>query len=286
MTDKLIIRKNNITILNFTIKKARNSKQGQADIMINGFKNGFFDNVVFGNFYEHYKLPNDQINAISWHGYYKIKNNNVNTPIIHAKNQTGKNKNYLAKVGHTGSVNIKEPFGLPICSIFIPGNINLSTLEESNYPSDNSQLKYHFFDLNTNTDRRIDIFVTPDNVKSSDVLNSSLNFMYTFSDIEMFSDPLGSIVQLRNTQNLKINDYKSLNGNDIIVREVENQNSTFKSLEGSYSLLLHDPNDAYSRIINRGVIKYDEDVINVLDLSNLKMKMLKTTYEEEIIKNN
>jgi len=72
----------------------------------------------------------------------------------------------------------------------------------------------------------------------------------------------------------------------MLIRTVRNQveASNFTSLKGSYSLLVHDPNDSYQRIVNRPVIEIDQGA-NVLSEQGLlyKAENLKEKYEKELM---
>ncbi|MDD2481468.1 MAG: hypothetical protein PHF82_04980 [Lutispora sp.] len=51
---------------------AHGSEQiGDSDIMLDTGKGMYFDHVVLGNYFKHYRLPEFLINSISWHGYYQ-----------------------------------------------------------------------------------------------------------------------------------------------------------------------------------------------------------------------
>lgn len=281
MNEKLILLKKDRSILKFIVKPAKKSKYGQVDIMIDGIKKKHFENVVAGNYYRHYSFPDSKINAISWHGYYEIRDdNNINMPKIHFKNESGSER-IVSREPHIGTINAEEPFAVPICSLFVPANMNLEEIEKSEYPI-SLESRVHKVNLDSTKNKRIDIFVTPLGISGDFILRSSLKYVYDFADIKLFNtgifEPLREIGE---SEDIDIQLIKLNNGHEIIIRTVGDQLNN--SLEGTYSLLLHDPNDAYNRIANRFSLTYDPTISEESNLKNVKI--LKTVYENELKEN-
>lgn len=117
MKTRLILQKDGKTIFSLKCKQPKKSKYGELDIMIDAGKNLYFDQVVAGNFFRQYCLPEYKIDSVSWHGYYEIiRDGLLYTPIIHFKNGHDK----VAKEWHLGGVNHEERFAFPICSVYLP----------------------------------------------------------------------------------------------------------------------------------------------------------------------
>ena len=281
---RLILQKDGKTIFSLKCKKPKKSAYGELDIMIDAGKNLFFDQVVAGNFFRHYHLPKDKINAVSWHGYYESKNEGqLFTPIIHFKNGYQK----VAKEWHLGSINHEEPFAFPICSVFLPQEMNLSNVNTNQY-TEQENIKYFIKDIDNNSNKRIDIFVTSKGLTAEKIINSSIGWVYKFADIDMFNTKEGLTTILnREDTNRELETIEDDSGHNMIIRIVRNdlESSIFSRLNGSFSLLVHDPNDAYQRIVNRPIIEIEQGA-NVLSKQGLqrKMELLKEKYEKEVRK--
>lgn len=282
MKTRLILQKEGKTIFTLKCKMQKKSKYGELDIMIDAGKNLYFDQVVAGNFFRHYHLPEDKIDGVSWHGYYESINERLlYTPIIHFKN--GRNK--IAREWHFGSINHEEPFAFPVCSVYLPQEMDLTNVSTSQYGK-HKNIKYFIKELDNTLNQRIDIFITPKGLSAKRVLKSSIGWIYEFVDIDMFNDKEGLITMLiQEDMSKELELIEDDSGHDMIVRTVRNQSesSLFSSLEGSFALLIHDPNNAYQRIVNRPVIEIEQGA-NVLSAQGLlnRAVLLKEKYEKEI----
>lgn len=282
MKTRLILHKEGKTIFSLKCKTPKKGKYGELDIMIDAGKNLYFDQVVAGNFFRHYHLPEDKIDGVSWHGYYESINERLlYTPIIHFKN--GRDK--IAREWHFGSINHEEPFAFPVCSVYIPQEMDLTNVYTSQYGK-HKNIKYFIKELDSTFDQRIDIFITPKGLSAKKVLNSSLGWVYRFADIDMFNDKEG-FTSMLNQEDMSRNPeiLEDDTGHEMIVRTVRNQSesSLFSSLEGSFALLIHDPNGVYERIVNRPIIEIEQGA-NVLSEQGLlnRAVLLKEKYEKEI----
>lgn len=282
MKTRLILHKEGKTIFSLKCKPPKKGKYGELDIMIDAGKNLYFDQVVAGNFFRHYHLPEDKIDGVSWHGYYESINERLlYTPIIHFKN--GRDK--IAREWHFGSINHEEPFAFPVCSVYIPQEMDLTNVYTSQYGK-HKNIKYFIKELDSTFDQRIDIFITPKGLSAKKVLNSSLGWVYRFADIDMFNDKEG-FTSMLNQEDMSRNPeiLEDDTGHEMIVRTVRNQSesSLFSSLEGSFALLIHDPNGVYERIVNRPIIEIEQGA-NVLSEQGLlnRAVLLKEKYEKEI----
>ncbi len=268
MKNKIVILKRGRRI--FTLKNGppkKPSKKGDVDIMLEsrlGKNPVYFENVVAGDYYRHYVYPEFRINAVSWHGYYEIiDKKRLYTPIIHFKDGHTK----IDRLWHWGSVNDEEPFAFPICSLFVPKDLNTNNLGTS-------KLNRGWYNKNINleTDIRLDFFVLPENISADQLLESPIMLIYKFADIEAFNT--GNLEPLIDAD-LEI--ARNINGNDILIRTVAKRNKMFSKLEGSFSLLIHDPNDTYKRLLDRPVIQ-----VNEINGSLEKPKLFKDIHEDAI----
>lgn len=121
MKHKIVLLKDGKKVFQMNIKPSKKSKLGDSDIMLDAGKGMYFDHVVLGNYFKHYKLPEFEINSLSWHGYYEIiDERQLYSPVVHIKSHSNK----IDRVGHLGSINDFEPFAFPVCSIYIPSDLN------------------------------------------------------------------------------------------------------------------------------------------------------------------
>lgn len=80
---KILLALDGKIVFKMSIKKAKNSKKGDFDIMLESKKRAPFDHVIAGNFFKSYK---DEINAVSWHGFYKEEDaEKILKPVVHFK---------------------------------------------------------------------------------------------------------------------------------------------------------------------------------------------------------
>lgn len=277
MNIKFILRKFAKTILTMNIKVPKHSVYGELDIMIDSAKGIAFDKAVAGDYFMQLEK---EIYAVSWHGYFENKSDKISFPTIHLKDSRSSYKQYK-DLTHTGTVNSKEPFAFPICSLYIPQDTNwMESVKVSQYET--TKIEYHFEDIISNINQRVDIFVTPKNVSADEILNSDLGYLYKMADVEMFNTKEG----LFNVMNESLdksgngyNDYIKIhnlgNGHDLIVRTVGNQGLRYSELEGTYSLLVHDPNGAFNRMANRYVVRYDETTGKLEDTKIIKDELIK-----------
>jgi hypothetical protein len=51
-------------VFQMNLKPSKKSKLGDSDIMLDAGKGMYFDHVVLGNYFKHYKLPEFKINSL------------------------------------------------------------------------------------------------------------------------------------------------------------------------------------------------------------------------------
>lgn len=277
---RLILRKDGKTIFSFKCKKPKKSKYGELDIMMDAGNKLYFDQVVAGDYFRKYNFPKYKINGVSWHGYFESLNERfLNPPIVHFK----ENREKVAKEWHLGSVNKEEPIAFPLCSVYVPANMDVSELYPSQYTSSES-IKYHIVDMDNNRDERVDIFVTPRGISAKKVISSSVGWVYRFIDIDIFNHKEGNAVPLHKNDMNKIEIIKDESGHDLLIRTIKNksESSRFLNLIGNFSLLIHDPNDVYHKIVDRPQITLDKG--KKFSEENIQIEYLKDRYEIEMKK--
>lgn len=276
VNEKIVIQKEEKTIFTLKCNIPKKSKKGEVDIMIDTGKGMYFDNVVAGNYYRQYSFPRYKINALSWHGYYEIiDEKRLFTPIIHIKQDRHK----VDRLWHLGSINSEEPFAFPVCSLYIPKSLNVDKLNHSIYDR-GKELHHHIKNVSSDEDIRLDIFVLPKSISAEELIKSKIRFLYNNADIDLFNSPVGKLNWI---EGANIETIENPKGNDIILRTVTGSCDMFKSVEGSFSLIVHDPNDIYNRMLNRPIIEVDEGDKVLSDKELLKKaKLLKDLHEEDI----
>ena len=277
MKNKIVLLKDNKKIFQLYIKTSKKSKLGDSDIMLDAGKGMYFEHVVLGNYFRHYKLPDFKINSISWHGYYEIiDDRQLYSPVVHVKSHGEK----IDKVGHLGSINDFEPFAFPVCSLYIPSNLNTEGIGVTKRGSS----KCVYLDIpELSRSARYDFFVLPKGITLERFNKSPLTLFYRFADLEIFNNPdEGHNIVL----DAEMKEFKCVGENDVLIRIIENPSNIqvisdsgkqiFKKISEQFSLIVNDPNDIYNKLANRAIIMCDED-------GNLmKPRLLKDVHEEEM----
>lgn len=277
MKHKIVLLKDGKKVFQMNIKPSKKSKLGDSDIMLDAGKGMYFDHVVLGNYFKHYKLPEFEINSLSWHGYYEIiDERQLYSPVVHIKSHSNK----IDRVGHLGSINDFEPFAFPVCSIYIPSDLNTDGIGITE--KDFNRCIY--LDIpNLNRNARYDFFVLPKGITYEKFSKSPLMLMYRFADLEIFNNPNeGHNIVL----DAEIKEYKSVGTNDVFIRIVgdpsnlqiasDSGKQIFKEISEQYSIIINDPNDIYNKLAYKPVIMYDENG------NMMKPRVLKDIHEEEI----
>lgn len=277
MKNKIVLLKDNKKVFELHIKTSKKSKLGDSDIMINPGKGMYFDHVVLGNYFKHYKLPGFKINSISWHGYYEIiDDRQLYSPVVHIKSHGEK----IDRVGHLGSINDFEPFAFPVCSIYIPSNLNTEGIgvSKKNYN------KSVYLDIpQLSRSARYDFFVLPKGISIERFKKSPLMVLFRFADLEIFNNPNEGFNIILDAE---IKEFKSIGENDVLIRIIQDPSNieshsdsgkqNFKEISEQFSIIVNDPNDIYNKLANRLVISSDEN-------GNLmKPRLLKDLHEEEM----
>lgn len=277
MKHKIVLLKGSKKVFQMNIKPSKKSKLGDSDIMLDAGKGMYFDHVVLGNYFRHYKLPEFEINSISWHGYYEIVDGQqLYSPVVHIKSHGTR----IEKVGHLGSINDLEPFAFPVCSLYVPSDLNTDSIGITKKDENRCiYLDIPFLKKSV----RYDFFVLPKGISIKRFNKSPLMLLYRFADLEIFNSPN---VGYNIIPGAGMEKYKSVGENDVFIRIVEdpsnieiisdNGKQIFREISEQYSIIINDPNDIYNKLAYRLVIMYDE-------FGNMmRPKLLKDIHEEEI----
>lgn len=260
MADKVILLKEGKKIFQFSIKPAKDSVLGETDIMIDSGKAMYFDHVILGNYFRHHKKRENKINSISWHGYFeKFNKEIVLTPKVHLK----RSSKYVDKVFHFGSINKDAPIAFPVCSIYIPPQLNTKHIGKTDK---NSQYNTYIDIPEVDNEIRFDFFVLPSSLSIDQFKNSPLYLFYEFSDLGVFNTPEEGHNILVDS---KMHELRNVGEHDLLIRIVndpkklhygrEDKKQIFEEVSKEYSLIINDPNDIYHTLVDRPIIRTDKD---------------------------
>ena len=218
-----------------------NSIKGEVDIFIDSASNLFFEETYIST-EKGFKEINSQINNISWHGFYSNQMGKIKPPVINFK----ENGEKQFELRHNGTINQKDIFLFPICSIYIPKNF----ISKNKYDQRLKNAKILNFDDDSCV--RVDIFVLPKNISLEQFLKDSFLSIFIFcADITIFNKHLrGEFKPLPSTPIIQA--YK-LSHWQVVFRKVKlgfMQDSKFFE---KYSILFHDPIDTLEMLLDRRI---------------------------------
>jgi len=224
---------------------------GEVDIIIDSAKKIFFEKTILAKSsgFAHIDKP---INNISWHGFYTKIENKIHLPVINFKS----NREKVLCVRHDGTINQRDIFLFPICSIFIP-----NTFRNTNTSSINEESS-HILLLETKTHIRIDFFVLPKTISVDKFFKKfSISMFYLDADITLFNKYFNGEYNPLPVASENDVVFKSfnINGWDVFIRILYTNKTREPDLIGRYSILFHDPNDSLNMILNRKIAYQDID---------------------------
>ncbi|QKY70294.1 hypothetical protein [Lentibacillus sp. CBA3610] len=256
------------------------SIKGQIDLNIDAARGKHFFHSCIQTAKGMVMMP-VSMNAVSWHGFYLYKDCQMNLPTIHFKNEQKRKrkKNKIHQdtkipVRHNGTINAEQIFAFPLCSLYIPSSFNLA-----NGQNINRVKKYEtsLINLQKNKAARIDIFILPSGISFDQFLNMTVSVSYFMADISMFDksvngefrelpvSPFGPDVQF---VSVKVGQHE-------FFARILYTDKTREPLNDTYSILLHDPNDAYEMLVNRKIGYPTSDQVEMRDLSKVHTQELK-----------
>ncbi len=247
--------KNGKSLLRFKLQETPlkyNTLKGEVDIIIDSaskktpFEKACIQTAVGRQFVQ------SPVNYVSWHGFYATSSDLIRFPVINFHNGTQKKEHR-----HTGTINQNDLFLFPICSVYIPKEMETKSL--NNYlPIDNTET----ITLIDSTNARIDFFVLPKSIKMIDFSKNFSHSIFVFlADISIFDKSLNGMFQTlpvdgKNPplfQSFTIHDW------DVIVRVVYATRFRETDVDQHYSILFHDPNDALVMLLNRKITYISDD---------------------------
>jgi hypothetical protein len=240
-----------------------NSSQGEVDIFISISKKAQFRKVCLQTSCGK-RYFDSEINNISWHGFYSKKESEIKLPVINFKSGSKK----IETIRHTGTVNQKDIFLFPICSVYIP-----SSFQWDNLTKIQKVERVQIIKLLENRQVRVDFFVLPKKISLDSFLSDfSISVFYFLFDITMFDKSKRGSLETLPVEELK-NDVQflgySISGWDVLVRLVYSDDTRQPNLDGHFSILLHDPNDAIRMLLNR-FIAYEKENNSRSELEKIK----------------
>lgn len=254
MKKRIVLLRNSKKIFVFQNNAPKHVFWGETDIYLNAGKGLFFEHVVAGDYFRCFSSPEYRIDSASWHGYFeKINEKLIYTPIVHFKNKTDNGIEKL-KLWHFGCINQEEPMAVPVCSVYIPRDLDIQHKGNVKKSNRNEYIELNSYDCNV----RVDFFVLPKNMTFQQIEKSPAILFYKFADIDFFNraEVFFKSLSVNRVENKIIS---KVGGNDIFVRLVVDPDDMFNEINKSFSLIVIDPNDLYNKIFNRDLVEYHGD---------------------------
>lgn len=246
-TKKLKLRIAGKTLLQLKLKsipRRYTPIQGEVDIVVEAAKNAIFEKAAIqtqrGTSFVH--AP---VNYVSWHGFYDFKGIEIRLPVIRFHHD----REVLKEVRHKGTINQKNIFFFPICSVYIPASFPLEKISQSGLEKGTMEIV-----LREHSNVRIDFFVLPKGISSEDFFaNFTISAFYLSADITVFDKSRNG--ELCGLPVSKPEDSVYLNFNiggwAILARVLYTNLTREPELCNTYSILFHDPNNAIEMLLNR-----------------------------------
>lgn len=251
---KFYIRLEGKEVFTMKIKEPDNSRKGDYDIFIDAGKGLCFKRTIAGNYFRVFDVD---IGSISWHGFYMYKRDKnkgseyVEKPLLRFKPKVGKGY----ELRHFGSINPREKIPFPICSIYVPKEMNVSGLKGCNV-SEDSNLVIDIDDLTSSLNARVDIFVFGKEVDVKKFRESYASFVFEKQSVDAFNGD-GTLFEPEAGLEASYHNIKKGDTN-VLVRKISNPRDMFVSSCHDFSIVFHDPNDTYN-LINRGIVLCDDN---------------------------
>lgn len=240
------------------LKKPKRSRRGDFDIMIDVGNKMLFEEVVAGNYFSTFK---NEINAISWHGFYEEKiSNAVLNPVVNFKKKNG--SKYSLR--HFGCIDISKPIPVPICSVYVPKDIDLSLVGKSGV----SRKENLVIDIDSHigsNNVRFDFFIFPDGINVDLFKRSEASWIFHTQKIDVFNNG-GNLSDPES--GLSFRHYTLKEKENVLIRCVLNPIDMFTSLKGKFALVINEPNDVYN-ILNREACAAGENG-EIVSLGNMQ----------------
>ena len=243
--------RNGKTLLRFKLRETHikyNSPKGEVDITINSTSKHIpFQKACIQTSFGHRHIQGT-VQYISWHGFYTTQDEKIKMPVINFHNGS-----LITDHRHAGTINQNDVFLFPICSVYLPKNIEAG-FKQNDFPKDITAI----FPLNNTTGARVDFFVLPKSVRMADFMQNYTHSMFIITaDISIFDKSLNGIFQPLPTAPEIM--FYTLGDWDVVVRVIYANHFKETDMHQYYSVLCHDPNDALDMLLKRRIIYPNAD---------------------------
>lgn len=245
---KIFLNYRSKKIFKLSIKTPKKSARGDFDIMIDAGSRMVFDFAIAGAFFQSFK---NEVNAISWHGYYeKRESSELLNPVVHFKRKSGSKE----ELRHFGAINIEECIPFPVCSVYLPLDIDVSNMGVSKV-SRSKNLVIDVDDHLPSQSVRYDFFVFPKGFHYSAFKESVAKIIFEGQSVDVFNNG-GCLSCPERGLNAKY--FELVDGDCVLIRSVSDPSDMYHRVSGGYSVIIHEPNDVYN-LLNRAVIVERDD---------------------------
>lgn len=281
LNDKINICRDGKSLARITLKLPKKSAFGDFDIIIDSAKNKAFEQCII--------LSNEEAQSyqdvayVSWHGYYElIKKYNLlsiaitRLPVIRLHNQYGDKINTFR---HKNTINPINIFYYPVCSIYLPKEIDDSEIKMLNTSGMSSK---NVFTIRNDSDCRIDFFVLPYAMSAKDYYDYFPLFEYTQKSTDMSLYDASQYYELRDIYDTygdnNIDEYElSLQNCGVFLRYIYSDYFLDDYSNKKYSLLFYNSEHVFESILNRSIF-YGLD--NGEDVQTTFFEKYKDAYEK------
>ncbi len=159
------VLRNGKSLLRFKLQETPakyNTLKGEVDIIIESANDQTpFQKACIQTAFGH-RCMQETIRYVSWHGFYAAHGELINFPVINFHKGSQKIEHR-----HTGTINQDDVFLFPICSVYLPKNIEAG-FQQSIFPQDITAV----IPLNDEVNARVDFFVLPKSIKIADFMQN------------------------------------------------------------------------------------------------------------------
>lgn len=245
------VLRNGKSLLRFKLQETPakyNTLKGEVDIIIESASDKTpFQKACVQTAFGH-RCMQETVRYASWHGFYAAQGESIKFPVINFHNGSQKIEHR-----HTGTINQNDVFLFPICSVYLPKNIEAG-LQKSVFPKDITAI----FELNNGSNARVDFFVLPKSVKFADFMrNYTHSIFLAVADISIFDKSLNGMFQpLPIKPELR---FYTVGDWDIVIRVIYAGCFKETDMNPYYSILFQDPNDALEMLLRRRIAYPNDD---------------------------
>lgn len=243
-----------------------NSLEGEVDIIFEAANRTFFDKAAIQTS-QGRTLVCGPVNYVSWHGFYALHDREIKFPVINFHH----NREVIKEIRHRGTVNQKDIFFFPICSVYIPADFPLERVGSSKLEKDTFEIE-----LREHYSARVDFFVLPKGVSAKGFFeNFTISEFYFTADITVFDKSRNGELNGLPVNNLEDATFRIVDicGWDVFVRVLYTRLTREQELCNTYSILFHDPNDAIEMLLDRRRITLEGQSKRIADIHGEETRM-------------